>query len=58
MYLNKQWYLLEAKCGIFDPNDPVEQLDVSILQNNLLKPILNIEDPRTSKRIKFIGGIR
>ena len=58
MYLNKQWYLLEAKEGIFNPENPVEQLDVSILQNNLLKPILNIEDPRTSKRIKFIGGIR
>jgi uncharacterized protein (DUF1015 family) len=58
MYLNKQWYLLEAKEGIFNPEDPVEQLDVSILQNNLLRPILNIEDPRTSKRIKFIGGVR
>lgn len=58
MYLNKQWYLLEAKEEIFNPEDPVEQLDVSILQNNLLRPILNIEDPRTSKRIKFIGGIR
>ncbi|WP_300381276.1 DUF1015 family protein [Clostridium sp.] len=58
MYLNKQWYLLEAKEGIFNPQNPVEQLDVSILQNNLLSPILNIEDPRTSKRIRFIGGIR
>lgn len=58
MYLNKQWYLLEAKEEIFNPENPVEQLDVSILQNNLLRPILNIEDPRTSKRIKFIGGIR
>lgn len=58
MYLNKQWYLLEAKEGIFNPKNPVEQLDVSILQSNLLRPILNIEDPRTSKRIKFIGGVR
>lgn len=58
MYLNKQWYLLEAREGIFNPKNPVEQLDVSILQNNLLKPILDIEDPRTSKRIEFIGGIR
>ncbi|WP_291651542.1 DUF1015 family protein [Clostridium sp.] len=58
MYIEKQWYLLEAKNGIFDPDNPVEQLDVSILQNNLLKPILGIGDPRKSKRIKFIGGIR
>lgn len=58
MYLEKQWYLLEAKEGIFNPEDPVDQLDVSILQNNLLRPILGIDDPRKSKRIKFIGGIR
>jgi uncharacterized protein (DUF1015 family) len=38
--------------------DPVEQLDISILQNKLLNPILGIEDPRTSKRIDFVGGIR
>lgn len=58
MYLEKQWYLLEARNGIFNPDDPVDQLDVSILQNNLLKPILGIDDPRKSKRIKFVGGIR
>lgn len=58
MYLEKQWYLLEAKEGTFNPEDPVDQLDVSILQNNLLRPILGIDDPRKSKRIKFIGGIR
>lgn len=58
MYLEKQWYLLESKEGIFNPEDPVDQLDVSILQNNLLRPILGIDDPRKSKRIKFIGGIR
>lgn len=58
MYLEKQWYLLEAKKGIFNPNDPVDRLDVSILQNNLLTPILGIDDPRKSKRIKFVGGIR
>lgn len=58
MYLEKQWYLLEARNGIFNPDDPVDQLDVSILQNNLLKPILEIDDPRKSKRIKFVGGIR
>ena len=58
MYLENKWYLLKAKDGIFDKEDPVDRLDVSILQNNLLRPILGIDDPRTSKRIKFIGGIR
>lgn len=58
MYIDNQWYLLKAKEGIFNPEDPVDRLDVSILQNSLLSPILGIEDPRKSKRIKFIGGIR
>ena len=58
MYLENKWYLLKAKDGIFDKEDPVDRLDVSILQNNLLRPVLGIDDPRTSKRIKFIGGIR
>ena len=58
MYLAGKWYLLEAKPGSFDPADPVAQLDVSILQNNLLHPILGIGDPRTDKRIDFVGGIR
>ncbi len=58
MYYKKQWYKLTAKAGTFDENDPVEQLDVSILQNNLLSPILGIENPKTSDRIDFIGGIR
>ena len=58
MYLENQWYLLKAKKGIFNQDDPVDRLDVSILQSNLLRPILGIDDPRKSKRIKFIGGIR
>lgn len=58
MYLPGQWYLLAAKPGTFNAADPVAQLDVSILQNNLLTPILNIGDPRTDKRIDFVGGIR
>lgn len=58
MYLDSDWYLLEAKSGIFDLSDPLDSLDVSILQNNLLRPILDIDDPRTNKRIDFIGGIR
>jgi len=58
MYLGGKWYLLTAKDGTFDAADAVEALDVSILQKNLLSPILGIGDPRTDKRIDFIGGIR
>lgn len=58
MYIDGKWYEIKAKSGTFNPNDPVDRLDVSILQNNLLKPILGIEDPRTDKRIDFVGGIR
>ena len=58
MYLSGKWYLLTAKDGSFDAADPVARLDVSILQNNLLHPILGIGDPRTDKRIDFVGGIR
>ena len=58
MYLDNEWYVLKAKSGAFNENDPVERLDVSILQSNLLSPILNIGDPRIDKRIDFIGGIR
>ena len=58
MYLAGKWYLLEAKEGTYDAADPVARLDVSILQNNLLHPILGIGDPRTDKRIDFVGGIR
>ena len=58
MYFNHEWYVLEAREGTFDPNDPVKRLDVSILQDNLLQPILGIDDPRTNERIDFVGGIR
>ncbi len=58
MYLDKKWYKLTAKKETFDEKDPVASLDVSILQNNLLRPLLGIEDPITSDRIDFIGGIR
>jgi uncharacterized protein (DUF1015 family) len=58
MYLDQHWYKLEAKANSFDNNDPVDRLDVSILQNNLLSPILGIQDPRKDKRIDFVGGIR
>lgn len=58
MYIDHTWYKLVAKDGTFDRNNPVESLDVSILQTNLLHPILGIGDPRVDKRIDFIGGIR
>lgn len=58
MYLNKQWYLLKAKADIINEGDPVERLDVSILQNYLLDAVLGIKNPKTDDRIDFIGGIR
>ena len=58
MYLDNKWYKVTAKAEFINENDPVECLDVSILQNNLITPILGIEDPRTDKRIDFVGGIR
>jgi len=58
IYLDGEWYQLKAKPGTFNENDPVEQLDVSILMKNLLVPILGIGDPRKDKRIDFVGGIR
>ena len=58
MYMNNTWYELEAKEGTFNEEDPMDRLDVSILQNNLLSPILGIYDQTKSDRIKFIGGIR
>ncbi|MBQ6625471.1 MAG: DUF1015 domain-containing protein [Clostridia bacterium] len=57
-YSGECWYKLTAKDGIFDEMDPVDRLDVSILQNNIIAPILGIEDPRVDKRIDFVGGIR
>lgn len=58
MYLDDKWYKLTVKEGVVDIKDPVKSLDVSILQENVLCPILGIEDPRTSDRIDFVGGIR
>lgn len=56
-YTDKQWYSMKAKKEIIK-NDVIESLDVSILQNNVLVHILEIDDIRTSKRIDFVGGIR
>ena len=58
MYLDGKWYELKAKDGSYDSNDVVKRLDVSILQNNLLTPVLGIGDPRADERIDFVGGIR
>ena len=58
LFMNGAWRRLRAKNGKWNNNDPVERLDVSILQNLLLKPVLGISDPRTDKRIDFVGGIR
>lgn len=58
MYLDKQWYKLTAKQVLFEGKDAVGRLDVSVLQDYLLGPVLGIGDPRTDARIDFIGGIR
>ncbi len=58
MYLKGQWYALQVKETAFDPTDRVGSLDVSLLQNLILEPILGIDNPRTSSRIDFVGGIR
>lgn len=57
MYLEDQWYCLTARENILS-EDAVEGLDVSLLQNHLLGPVLGIQDPKTDKRIDFVGGIR
>jgi uncharacterized protein (DUF1015 family) len=58
MYLQGQWYRLRIRLDLIPVSDPVRRLDVSLLQENLLAPILGIGDPRRDKRIDFIGGIR
>lgn len=57
MLVEDTWYLLEVKED-YESDDPVDGLDVAILQNHVLSPILGIEDPKTDKRIDFVGGIR
>jgi uncharacterized protein (DUF1015 family) len=58
MYLDGKWYSLTAMNGTYDDNDPIGVLDVTILTNQILSPVLDIQDLRRSKRIDFIGGIR
>lgn len=58
IYMNKKWYRMNAGDQILAINDPVDRLDVAVLQNYILNPVLGIDDPRTSKGIDFVGGIR
>lgn len=58
MYVGKQWYRLTAAPALYEGKDAVGSLDVSVLQDYLLGPILGIGDPRTDARIDFVGGIR
>ena len=58
MFLDGKWHVLTAKAGTWNDADPVLRLDASILQENLLDPILGIDNPRTNNRIDFVGGIR
>jgi uncharacterized protein (DUF1015 family) len=57
LYIDKKWYKLVAKDNTYT-NDPIGVLDISILQNNIFTPLLNIIDQRTDKRVDFVGGIR
>ena len=58
MYLDGKWYSLSSKAGTYNDNDPIGVLDVTILSDNILAPILNIVDLRKDKRIEFVGGLR
>jgi uncharacterized protein (DUF1015 family) len=58
LFLEGRWRCLRVKPGVFDEGDPVSRLDVSILQEHVLRPVLGIADPRTDDRIDFVGGIR
>jgi uncharacterized protein (DUF1015 family) len=58
LYLSGQWFRLQIRSDLIPTLDPVARLDVSLLQNHLIAPILGINDPRRDKRIDFVGGIR
>jgi uncharacterized protein (DUF1015 family) len=58
MYIGGKWFSITLKKGIADERDPIKSLDVDILFTNILKPVFNIQDPRTDKMIDFVGGIR
>ncbi|MBO85038.1 MAG: hypothetical protein CL927_06740 [Deltaproteobacteria bacterium] len=58
MRLGKRWYGLKPRAGVVPANDPVGRLDVAVLQERILEPLLGISDPRRDERIQFVGGIR
>ncbi len=58
MYIDGAWYQLDIHAKYIPASDPVASLDVSLLQDNLITPVLGISDPRRDKRIDFVGGIR
>ncbi len=58
MYLSGQWYRLQSKPGTYNDEDPIETLDVTVLSNQVLEPLLDIKDLRRDSRIEFVGGIR
>ena len=58
MYLEGKWYSLTARPGTYNDTDPIGVLDVTILSESILSPLLNIKDLRTDKRIEFVGGLR
>jgi uncharacterized protein (DUF1015 family) len=58
LYIDRKWYTLSTGPALQNLSDPVLRLDVSVLQNHILDPILGIKDPRVDKRIDFVGGIR
>lgn len=58
LYAQKQWWTLNFRPQFANTSDPIEKLDVTLLQKYVLDPIFGIDDPRTSKRISFVGGIR
>lgn len=58
MYLDGNWYKLQAHPDVYNDNDPIDVLDVTALSKQILEPVLDIKDLRTDKRIEFVGGIR
>lgn len=58
MFLGEKWYRLELRQGLMPGKDPVARLDVSLLQDRILTPVLGVGDPRTDPRIDFVGGVR
>jgi uncharacterized protein (DUF1015 family) len=57
-YYQENWYKMIAKSGTYNDDDPIGVLDITILSENLLSPVLGVHDQRIDKRIDFVGGIR